>query len=457
MGFDEFGFSAELLAGLDAMNFKQPTPIQLQAIPEILAGNDILASAQTGTGKTAAFLLPILERNLRDKPTHIDTLIIVPTRELGQQIDQQLEGFAYFVPVSSTAIYGGGDGQGFEQQRKALTQGTEILVATPGKLLSHLNMGYVDMSKLRHLVLDEVDRMLDMGFIDDITRILKYLPEKRQTLFFSATMPPKIRQLAVKLLHHPVQINISLSKPAEGIKQGAFLVYDNQKLDLLKTIFKDKDLKSAILFAGTKQKVKEVERELKKMGLNVGAIHSDLEQSQRDEVLLGFRNRNVTILVATDVVSRGIDVVGIELVVNYDVPGDPEDYVHRIGRTARAETQGEAITLVNEVDQRKFQRIEQLIERPIEKYPLPEGFDQGPLYEPERKRPSAPGKHSKFKGKSDSYGKSPNARNVQPVVSTPNPVVSGSETPQTHKLANYTKKRRWKGATKPNSAGNPSA
>jgi len=381
-GFNQFGFSEQLLEGLDAMNFREPTPIQQQAIPEILAGKDIIASAQTGTGKTAAFLLPVLEKNIREKPGHIDTLIIVPTRELGLQIDQQLEGFAYFLPFSNIAIYGGGDGREFEVQKKALVQGTEIVVATPGKLLSHLNMGYVDMSQLRHLILDEVDRMLDMGFIDDIQRILKFLPTERQTLFFSATMPPKIRQLAVKLLREPVQINISISKPAEGIQQAAYVVYDSQKLKLLQYIFTNPDLKSAILFAGTKQKVKEVERELRRLKFNVQAIHSDIEQQEREEVLLNFRNRKTTILVATDVVSRGIDVQGIELVVNYDVPGDPEDYVHRIGRTARAETKGEAITLISDNDVRRFMRIEAMIERSVDKLPLPEGFDAGPEYRP---------------------------------------------------------------------------
>lgn len=407
-GFNQFGFSEQLLEGLDAMNFREPTPIQQQAIPEILAGKDIIASAQTGTGKTAAFLLPVLEKNIREKPGHIDTLIIVPTRELGLQIDQQLEGFAYFLPFSNIAIYGGGDGREFEVQKKALVQGTEIVVATPGKLLSHLNMGYVDMSKLRHLILDEVDRMLDMGFIDDIQRILKFLPTERQTLFFSATMPPKIRQLAVKLLRDPVQINISISKPAEGILQKAYLVYDSQKLKLLQFIFTNPDLKSAILFAGTKQKVKEVERELRRLKFNVQAIHSDIEQHEREEVLLNFRNRKTTILVATDVVSRGIDVQGIELVVNYDVPGDPEDYVHRIGRTARAETKGEAITLVSDADVRRFMRIEAMIERSIDKMPLPEGFDAGPDYTPgsdDRGR----NRHSKGKGNRPQHTSAPKA------------------------------------------------
>lgn len=424
MDFTQFGFSEELLSGLDAMNFSKPTPVQEQAIPEILAGKDLIASAQTGTGKTAAFLLPVLESSLRKPGNQIHTLIIVPTRELGLQIDQQLEGFAYFVPVSSIAVYGGGDGKEFEIQKRALKEGTEIVIATPGKLLSHLNMGYVDLSHLRHLVLDEVDRMLDMGFIDDINRILTFLPDTKQTLFFSATMPPKIRQLAVKLLKDPAQINISISKPAENISQSAYLTYDTQKIDLLKHIFANRDLKSGIMFAGRKSKVKEIERELKRLGINVGAIHSDLEQSQREEVLLKFRSRNIALLVATDVVSRGIDVQGIELVINYDVPGDPEDYVHRIGRTARAETKGEAITLINPDDIRKFKRIEEMIDRVIDKKPLPEGFDAGPDYLTSKRTDSSrPQKSKPKKGKNRPNSPSanhssqpkPEAQNSRPI------------------------------------------
>ncbi len=445
MGFETFGFSQELLDGLDAMNFREPTPIQQQAIPEILAGKDLIASAQTGTGKTAAFLLPIIESNLKNNTGKIDTLIIVPTRELGLQIDQQLEGFAYFVPVSSIAVYGGGDGIEFEVQKRALREGTDIVIATPGKLLSHLNMGYVDMKNLKHLVLDEVDRMLDMGFIEDIQRILTFLPEDRQTLFFSATMPPKIRHLAVKLLKNPVQINISISKPAAGIKQGAYSVYDTQKLQLLKTIFEGRDLKSAILFAGTKQKVKEVERELRKMGLNVGAIHSDLEQAQREEVLLGFRNKNVTILVATDVVSRGIDVLGIELVVNYDVPADPEDYVHRIGRTARAETKGEAVTLINPLDQRKFSRIEEMIETIVEKYTLPENFEAGPVYDPMKNKEDSKGNSRRSKRKPQPSAASKTDRPVNKVnhKQESKDILPKSES-DSNKNAHLVKREDWK-------------
>jgi superfamily II DNA/RNA helicase len=400
MTFSEFGFSEELLSGLEAMNFSKPTPVQEAAIPEILKGRDLIASAQTGTGKTAAFLLPLLEAAIKKPGNKIRSLIIVPTRELGLQIDQQLEGFSYFLPVSSIAVYGGGDGKEFEQQKRALKEGTDIIIATPGKLLSHLNMGYVDMSSLQHLVLDEVDRMLDMGFIDDINRILTFLPEKKQTLFFSATMPPKIRQLALRLLHEPAQVNIALSKPAVGIKQSAYLVHTPDKLNLLLKILAEKNIQSGILFAGRKQAVKEIERALKKAGINVGAIHSDLEQNERESVLLKFRNRQIKLLVATDVVSRGIDVVGIEIVINYDVPGDPEDYVHRIGRTARAETTGEAITFIHSEDIRRFRRIEEMIETEIEKNPLPEGINPGPAYD---FRPASGGKSRHLRNRNKNH------------------------------------------------------
>lgn len=460
MEFSEFGFSEELMIGLDSMNFRKPTPVQEMAIPKILEGKDILASAQTGTGKTAAFLLPLLESSLKNPGNHIHTLIIVPTRELGLQIAQQLEGFAYFVPVSSIAVYGGGDGREFEIQKRALREGTEIVVATPGKLLSHLNMGYVDMSQLRHLVLDEVDRMLDMGFIDDINRILTHLPAERQTLFFSATMPPKIRQLAIKLLKDPAQINISISKPAEGVKQSAYLVYDTQKIDLLKSILANRDLKSGILFAGRKQRVKEIERELKRSGINVGAIHSDLEQNEREEVLLKFRNRQIALLVATDVVSRGIDVQGIELVINYDVPGDPEDYVHRVGRTARAETKGEAITLVNPEDIRRFKRIEEMIERVVDKLALPENFGDGPDYSSAASKTS-PGRSKGVKPKSKQANKPTVSKPAEErpirlmnVESQTQPSSMDSNSQSIHERPSTKKRNRWKKKSESPQSGN---
>ncbi len=385
MKFRDFNFESNLQEGLDAMGFETPTPIQEQAIPIILSKKDLIGCAQTGTGKTAAFLLPILHK-LSVRPTEdTNTLIVVPTRELALQIDQALQGFSYFTSVSSLAIYGGSDGSAFDREKRALSEGANVIIATPGRLMAHLNMGYVKLDKLEHLILDEADRMLDMGFIDDILKITTYLPKTRQTLMFSATMAPKIRNLATKLLVNPEQISLAVSKPAEGVVQGAYLVYDPQKPELTRTLFEGKEVSSAIIFASTKQKVKELERTLQKAGLNIKAIHSDLEQNEREALLRDFRSKNLRILVATDILSRGIDIEDIGLVINYDVPGDAADYIHRIGRTARAASTGVAITYINEFDQQKFQQIETLIGSEIKKLPLPEAMGSGPAYTPEVK------------------------------------------------------------------------
>ncbi|MFN4121909.1 MAG: DEAD/DEAH box helicase [Flavobacteriales bacterium] len=402
MTFSEFGFSDSVLESIEAMNFKDPTPIQKLAIPEILNDKDIIACAQTGTGKTAAFILPLLEKAIKAKSQTVDTLVIVPTRELALQIDQQLEGMGYFTGISSMAIYGGGDGISWEAQKAALSRGTNIVIATPGKILSYLILDHQWTKSIRHLVLDEADRMLDMGFNEDILRILKFLPSERQSIMFSATMPPKIRQLASKLLKHPVEINLAISKPAAGIDQKAAVLYENQKLPLLMELLQERNIRSAIIFASTKQKVKDIEQQMKKLKLNVNAIHSDLDQKQREEVLLSFRNKNLKLLVATDIVARGIDIDSIDLVVNYDVPGDAEDYVHRVGRTARAATKGEAITLISKEDQRKFASIERLIEFIVPKITVPENLGETPVYQPlERSSSSHPAKKSfnKNKGK----------------------------------------------------------
>lgn len=385
--FSDYNFHPDLQEGLDSFQFKHPTPVQQQAIPLILEGHDIIGVAQTGTGKTAAFLLPVLNKILvEDEPRgKVNTLVIVPTRELAVQVDTQCQGLGYFTGLSSLAIYGGGDGATFDSEKKALTKGSEIIVATPGRLISHLNMGYVDFKSLKHLVLDEADRMLDMGFYDDIVKIVNYLPAERQTLMFSATMPSKIRQLSQKLLRDPKEISIAISRPAEKIKQGAYIVYDGQKIMITEKILEGREEQSTIIFSGSKKNVKELAFTLKKKGYNAAAIHSDLEQGERESILLNFRNRRTKIIVATDVLSRGIDIEGIDLVINFDVPADGEDYIHRIGRTARAAANGEAITLVAERDQRYFQKIEKLIGREIEKYPLPEGFGTGPEYAPQTK------------------------------------------------------------------------
>jgi len=385
MDFREFGFKEEIYEGLDVMRFEKATPIQEQAIPVMMSGDDLIACAQTGTGKTAAYLLPVLNEMLEKKPEGVTTLILVPTRELAIQIDQQIEGFSYFLPVSSIAVYGGNDAGLWDQQKYALVLGADMIVATPGRLIQHISMGYVNLSSLKHLILDEADRMLDMGFYDDIMQIVGALPTIRQTLLFSATMPPKIRELAKNILINPKEINIALSKPAEGVLQAAYLVYDMQKIPLINSLLEGKeDLTSIIIFSSTKLKVKEIYSTLKNKGYNVATIHSDLEQSEREAVMLDFRNRKIKILVATDIIARGIDVEGIDLIINFDVPRDAEDYVHRVGRTARAQSTGVALTFINDKEQYNFSMIEKLIEKEIFKIPLPEGFKTGPEYKPDK-------------------------------------------------------------------------
>lgn len=370
--FTEFGFDATLLEGLDAMGFETATPIQEKAIPVILQKKDILACAQTGTGKTAAFLLPVLNELSVNPPAGIDTLILEPTRELVMQVDQQLEGFSYFTPVSAIPVYGGRDGQSMEEERSALKKGAPIIVATPGRLISHMTLGYVNFDNLKHLILDEADRMLDMGFAPAIMDIINRLPRNRQTLLFSATMPTEIRRFAKQLLKNPVEVSIAISKPAENILQAAYEVGDEGKVALTNMLLTGKKrLQRVLIFASTKKKVKEVAESLKVNGMNVGAMHSDLTQDERGERVRQFKNGNLPIVVATDVMSRGIDIKGIDVVINYDVPGDAEDYVHRIGRTARADASGVALTFINWEDRRKFQRIEDLMEMKVRRLPLP--------------------------------------------------------------------------------------
>lgn len=379
MKFTEFGFTDTLLEGLSAMGFEEATPIQEQAIPAIMDGKDLLGCAQTGTGKTAAFLLPILDRYTADPHPGVDTLIIGPTRELVQQVDRQLEGFSYFTPVSSIPIYGGRDGRSMDQERKALKTGAPVVVATPGRLIAHLDLGYVDFSTVRHFILDEADRMLDMGFIHDILKIAQHLPKERQTLLFSATMPPKIRKFARELFNSPpVEVNVAVSKPAENILQAAYELEDEGKVKLVARLLEGKKrLQRTIIFASTKKKVREVANALQRSGLIVAAISSDLDQNSREEALQDFRSGKTPIVVATDVLSRGIDIKGIDVVINYDVPPDPEDYVHRIGRTARADASGVALTFISRGDRYRFRRIEELMDMQVRRLPLPEGIPVG--------------------------------------------------------------------------------
>jgi superfamily II DNA/RNA helicase len=398
--FSDFNFEEKLTEGLASMGYVTPTPIQQMAIPVIMQKHDVIACAQTGTGKTAAYLLPILNNIVNSEKRHLNTLVIAPTRELAQQIDQQIEGFSYFLGVSSIPVYGGGDGAIWEQQKKALEAGVEIIIATPGRLIAQLASGTIKLDHVEHLVLDEADRMLDMGFYEDIIRIIKYLPAERQTLLFSATMPPKIRALANRILKNPKEINIAISKPAEGILQLAYSIYDEQKEKLINILLKNNEYTSILIFASTKENVKKLDRSLQKIGLVAKAIHSDLEQNERESILREFKNKQLSILIGTDVLSRGIDVDGINLVINFDVPPDPEDYIHRIGRTARAATTGTAITLINGNDQRKFFRIESMIGKEIEKVKLPNELGAGPVYEPEKK-PASTGFKKPFKKKSN--------------------------------------------------------
>ena len=390
MRFDELNLGDEVLDGLDAMNFIETTPVQAATIPPILEGRDVIACAQTGTGKTAAYLLPILDRLSAGEFASdvVNAVIMAPTRELAQQIDQQVEGFSYFMPVSAVAIYGGTDGVAWEQQRRGMAMGADIVIATPGRLISHLNLGSADLSHVSYFVLDEADRMLDMGFFDDIMQIYKQLPSSCQTVMFSATMPPKIRKLAASILRDPIEVEIAISRPPESIMQSAYICYEAQKLPIHRKLFEQSAPKRTIIFASAKLKVRELTSTLRKMGFNVADMHSDLEQSQREQVMRDFKNGYVDVLVATDIVARGIDIDNIRVVINYDIPHDPEDYVHRIGRTARG-TNGEglAITFVSEEEQSDFHKIETFLGKSVYKLPVDPEFGEVPAYEPAKRRP----------------------------------------------------------------------
>ncbi|MEA3443900.1 MAG: DEAD/DEAH box helicase [Bacteroidota bacterium] len=446
MKFSEFNLHSEVFDGLQSMGFEKTTPVQEQAIPYILEGRDIIACAQTGTGKTAAYLLPVLNSILTCKDDGVKAIIIAPTRELAQQIDQHLQGFAYFLSVSSIAIYGGGDGVSWDQQKRALISGADIVIATPGRLISHLNFDYVNLEKLKYLILDEADRMLDMGFHDDIMTIIKALPATRQTLLFSATMPTKIRHLTKNILNNPAQVSIAIAKPAEGITQAAYLVHDTQKVNLIKDLLHKKDVKSIIIFSATKLNVKQLHRDLLREKYRAASIHSDLEQEEREKVMLDFKNQKVQILVATNIVSRGIDIDGIDLIINYDVPRDAEDYIHRIGRTARAESSGLALTFINEKEQGAFRKIEEMLEKEVYKIQLPKHLGEGPEYNPTkyqrgrgdqrwgRKKKTAHGKTNTSNKKSSE--EKDNKKHTHPSGKSPHPKK------QNQQSGNHPKKKR---------------
>lgn len=405
MRFDEFDLEYEVLDGLDAMNFDEATPVQESTIPLLLEGRDMIACAQTGTGKTAAYLLPILNRLCRGEcPEHkVNALIMAPTRELAVQIEQQIDGFSYFLPVSAVAIYGGTDGITFAQQQRGLKEGTDIVIATPGRLISMLNLQQADLSEVSYFVLDEADRMLDMGFMDDILQIHAQLPKDCQTVMFSATMPPKIKRFARTILKDPAEVEIAISRPPESIVQQAYICYEGQKIDLLAQFFAEHSPERSIVFCSSKLKCKEVERRVKKLGINSAQMHSDLDQSEREVVMRSFKAGTIDLLIATDIVARGIDIDNIRIVMNYDMPHDPEDYVHRIGRTARGgNEEGLAVTLVSEEEQGDFAKIEEFLGRQLERLPIPESLGSGPLYEPKRHR-----SHSKRRGGSGNQGGRP--------------------------------------------------
>ncbi len=402
MKFIDFDFDDDLMDGIEDMGYHTATPVQEQVIPPILDGKDIIAAAQTGTGKTAAFLLPVLQKLLSQQHEGhmINAMIIVPTRELAVQITQALEGIAYYTDISFIAVYGGTGGALFANEKKALTSGVDIVICTPGRMISHLNMGYVKLEGLKYLILDEADRMLDMGFLDDIVKIISYMPKQRQNLMFSATMPKEIRKLANTILVNPVEINIAISKPPEQIVQGAYLVYDAQKIPLVKYLLEQKEFGSVLVFCSSKLNVKQLFEELRRAKFSVGQIQSDLEQEQREQVLLDFRSKKTKILVATDILSRGIDIEDIDLVINFDVPHDGEDYIHRIGRTARAASKGAAYTFVTTKELFKFEKIEKLLGIPVPKQPIPEQFGPAPTASESAPRPkNKKKKYNKFKKK----------------------------------------------------------
>lgn len=455
MTFDELDLSDDILDALDAMHFSECTPIQEQAIPAVLEGRDLIAVAQTGTGKTAAYLLPVIDRLAsQPEPDAINCIIMSPTRELAQQIDRQMEGFSYFLPVNSVAIYGGTDGATFAQQQRGLKMGADVVIATPGRLLAHMSMGYVDLSKVQVLILDEADRMLDMGFYDDIMQIVKHLPKDRQTLMFSATMPPKIQQLAKAILNDPAEVKIAVSRPTEKIDQSAFVCHEGQKTGILKHLFRTAHSQRVIIFSSSKIKVKELARELRRCKVKTGEMHSDLDQNVREEVLLDFRAGKIDVLVATDIVARGIDIDDIAMVVNYDVPREAEDYVHRIGRTARANADGKAVTLVSAKEQSKFGQIENFLGYEVRKETVPAELGEAPEYNPSRRQSSRGDRRNRKPSRSGGKGRKGNSSNND--KSNNNSISNSNKRNSRKNHQNHSRKKTSGGANGSNSSKNSS-
>lgn len=463
MRFDEFDLNYDVLDALDSMRFSECTPIQERSIPVALEGRDLIAVAQTGTGKTAAYLLPVLSR-LADggfPEDAVNCIVMAPTRELAMQIDRQLEGFGYFMNISSLAIYGGTDGVTFAQQQKSLILGADIVICTPGRLLAHLQMGKIDLSRVSFFILDEADRMLDMGFYDDIMQVVKHLPKNRQTLMYSATMPPKIQQLAKSILVDPAEVKLAVSRPADKIKQRVAICQESEKSRILKTLFTEQSSHRVIVFASSKLKVKDLSKELRRAHFKIGEMHSDLEQGQRDEVMHNFKSGHIDILVATDIVARGIDIDDITAVVNYDVPHDAEDYVHRIGRTARAGAEGSALTLVGPRDRRRWNEIERFIGREhIERIVTDESSDTESTPSAERKSNGGRGRHGRGPRRGSPSGSAPRRRPKQPNPEAPIAADGPVQTPggagesETGRNAPQRKKRRWHRRGKSSQPGN---
>ena len=460
MRFDEFDLNYDVLDALDAMRFSECTPIQEQSIPLTLEGRDLIAVAQTGTGKTAAYLLPVLNR-LADGEFPADAvncIVMAPTRELAMQIDRQLDGFGYFMNISSAAIYGGTDGVTFAQQQRSLLEGADIVIATPGRLLAHLQMGKVDLSRVSFFILDEADRMLDMGFYDDIMQVVKHLPKERQTLMFSATMPPKIQQLAKTILRDPAEVKIAVSRPADKIHQRVAFCYEPRKLEILKKVFTETNAKRVIVFASSKLKVKDLARELRRAKFKIGEMHSDLEQARRDEVMHDFKSGHTDILVATDIVARGIDIEDISMVVNFDVPHDAEDYVHRIGRTARADADGEALTFVSDRDRKRWAGIERFLGKKIERMQLddePAGNQQSDRQIDRRRSDNRGRKPRNGAGKKTTPKEQ--KKNQTPEVKTEVKAEGQPQPAQEKKQGRQGGKRRWNRRRKGDAAGNASS
>ncbi|MDE6611864.1 MAG: DEAD/DEAH box helicase [Muribaculaceae bacterium] len=431
MRFDELNLSDDILDALDAMNFEECTPIQEQAIDIILDGYDLIACAQTGTGKTAAYVLPVIDLLAERQPEHrkVRAIVMVPTHELAQQIDRQLEGFSYYLPVSSLAIHGGNDGKAFARQQHALRNGADMVIATPGRLLAHIKMGYVDLSKVEYFILDEADRMLDMGFYDDIMRIVAELPRERQTLMFSATMPKKIQQLAASILYEPKEVKIAVSKPAEKVDQSVYICHEPQKEHLLKHLFEQGYNKRVIVFSSSKLKVRELSQAMRRSKWKTAEMHSDLDQAAREEVMHSFRAGRIDILIATDIIARGIDIDDIEMVVNYDVPHEAEDYVHRVGRTARANADGKAVTFVSERDQRRWAQIEKFLEIEVRREEIPAEFGKGPEYKGEKASDRGKRQGRQGQGRGKNAGRSDKGRHTKKTGERKEPAAGSTATP----------------------------